>query len=150
MKPISAASEAALRDAMKRLLDGRPQTTDGRLTVTNLAEEAGLGRATVHRAPHILATYRKAARKSDGARWASSSLKGRVKSLTAKLATTRADMRGDIAELQSAVETMAHHIAVLTLQLDEKDREIARLTEAFARQSGATIIPLGRRPRADA
>jgi len=150
MKPISRATERSLQEAMERLLKGRPQKTDGRLTVTNLAMEAGVGRATAHRAPHVLAAFKDAARKSDGARWASSSLKGRVKTLSVKLAATRATMRADVGELQGAVETMAHHIAVLTLQLEERERKIERLTDQLARQPGATVIPIGRRQRSDA
>lgn len=48
-------SEAALRAAMARLLDGRPERTDGALTVSNLAREAGVSRATANRAVDLLA-----------------------------------------------------------------------------------------------
>lgn len=55
MKPISTQTEAALRAALARLVGGRPIRTDGRLSAANLAREAGVARATVHRAATVLA-----------------------------------------------------------------------------------------------
>jgi hypothetical protein len=52
--PVSAATEAKLRAAMQRLLDGTPQRTDGALTKENLAREGAVSHATVHRAETIL------------------------------------------------------------------------------------------------
>lgn len=54
---VSSASEAKLRDAMTRLLAGQPQHTDGALTKENLAREADVSHATVHRATGILAEW---------------------------------------------------------------------------------------------
>jgi hypothetical protein len=58
--PISHATEEALREAMARLLAGRPVKTDGHLTVVNLAIEAGVSRATANRAAGLLADFRRA------------------------------------------------------------------------------------------
>lgn len=63
MKPVSAATEQALREAMERLLDGRPRVADGRLTVMNLAIEAGVSRATANRAFEVLVAFRHAVAK---------------------------------------------------------------------------------------
>ncbi|MFG1466363.1 hypothetical protein V5F77_26315 [Xanthobacter sp. DSM 24535] len=60
MISISTATELALRAAMARLIDGRPNSTDGRLTVVNLAAEAGVSRATANRATTVLETFREA------------------------------------------------------------------------------------------
>lgn len=54
---VSEATEAALRRAMERLITGRPQITDGRLTKHNLWKEAGVSRATMNRAPGVLAEW---------------------------------------------------------------------------------------------
>jgi hypothetical protein len=45
------ANDPAIRSAMDRLLAGRPLHTDGRLTIKNLATEAGLSRQQVYRSP---------------------------------------------------------------------------------------------------
>ncbi|MGW0980349.1 hypothetical protein ACWD33_05860 [Streptomyces xiamenensis] len=55
--PVSAATETKLRDAMARLLAGEPWHTDGALTKENLAREAKVSHATVHRAEVILAEW---------------------------------------------------------------------------------------------
>lgn len=60
MKPVSTTTERALLDAMGRLLDGCPRVSDGKLTVVNLAIEAGVSRATANRAPKILEIFRQA------------------------------------------------------------------------------------------
>jgi predicted RNase H-like nuclease (RuvC/YqgF family) len=54
---VSPATEAKLRAAMQRLLDGTPLCTDRALTKENLAREAGVSHATVHRAQEILAKW---------------------------------------------------------------------------------------------
>ena len=54
---VSPATEAKLRAAMRRLLDGTPTRTDGALTKENLAREAEVSHATVHRAHEILVEW---------------------------------------------------------------------------------------------
>lgn len=53
----SANSEKKLRDAMTRLLHGKPIRTDGRLLKENLYREAGVSRATMNRAAAVLAEW---------------------------------------------------------------------------------------------
>lgn len=55
--PVSAATAGKLREAMARLLAGQPLYTDGALTKENLAREARVSHATVHRAQDILAEW---------------------------------------------------------------------------------------------
>ena len=54
---VSPKTAAALRAAMTRLVEGRPQRTDGRLTKENLYKEAQVSRATMNRAHAILAEW---------------------------------------------------------------------------------------------
>lgn len=58
--PVSQYTEQALRAAMNRLLAGSAVRSDGRLTVVNLAIEAGVSRATANRAAAVLAEFRRA------------------------------------------------------------------------------------------
>lgn len=55
--PVSAAIFAKLREAMARLLAGEPLHSDGALTKENLAREAQVSHASVHRAEDILAEW---------------------------------------------------------------------------------------------
>lgn len=54
---VSAPTERKLREAMARLLAGQPRNSDGALTKENLAREAGVSHATVHRAETVLADW---------------------------------------------------------------------------------------------
>lgn len=55
--PVSARTATKLREAMARLLAGQPLYTEGALTKENLAREAQVSHATVHRADDILAEW---------------------------------------------------------------------------------------------
>jgi hypothetical protein len=63
---VSPRAAKRLRDAMDRLLAGRPQRTDGRLIKDNLWKEAGLSRATMNRAVRIMAEWRSRVAECDG------------------------------------------------------------------------------------
>lgn len=54
---VSPETAAALRAAMNRLFEGRPQRTDGRLTKENLYKEAQVSRATMNRAHAVMAEW---------------------------------------------------------------------------------------------
>ncbi len=126
--PISQKTEGALRSAMKRLLEGTSVHTDGRLTIANLAREAGVSRATANRATVVLGEFRAAE-----ARFRSGSvagLKARIRKLEAEL---RAARGGELAELRVTVKALAQHIQSLALEGEEQRRVIAVLEEQIAR-----------------
>ncbi|KMK63940.1 MULTISPECIES: hypothetical protein [Rhodobacterales] len=126
--PVSQKTEDALRAAMKRLLEGASEHTDGRLSVANLACEAGVSRATANRATAVLAEFRAAE-----ARFRSGSvagLKARIRELEAEL---RAARGGELAELRATVKTLAQQIQVLALKGEEQRRLIAVLEAQIAR-----------------
>ncbi|MER9134033.1 MULTISPECIES: hypothetical protein [unclassified Mesorhizobium] len=122
MTALGPKSEAALRAAMERLLDGRPDRTDGALTVSNLAREASVSRATANRAVDLLAEFRAA--EARHRRSSPQALKDRVRSLEAELRAVRG---AEMAELRALTRTLAQHIQVLTLQVAERDAVIAGL-----------------------
>ncbi|MER8785508.1 hypothetical protein NKH60_30580 [Mesorhizobium sp. M1006] len=122
MTALGPKSEAALRAAMERLLDGRPDRTDGALTVSNLAREASVSRATANRAVDLLAEFRAA--EARHRRSSPQALKDRVRSLEAELRAVRG---AEMAELRALTRTLAEHIQVLTLQVAERDAVIAGL-----------------------
>lgn len=140
--PIGSKSVAALRAAMARLLDGRPERTDGALTVANLAREAGVSRATANRAVDLLAEFRAA--EARHRRSSPQALKDRVRSLEAELRAVRG---AEMAELRALTRTLAQHIQVLTLQVAERDEVIAGLQDELVRSNEAKVVPLRRSPR---
>ena len=54
---VSTRAAIALREAMERLLTGRPRRTDGRLIKDNLWKEAQVSRATMNRAHQLLSDW---------------------------------------------------------------------------------------------
>lgn len=145
MSALGAKSEAALRAAMARLLNGRPERTDGALTVSNLAREAGVSRATANRAVGLLAEFR--AVEARHRRSSPRALKERVRALEAELRAVRG---AEIAELRGCARTLAQHIQVLTLQIAERDAVIEGLRQELARSGNARVVSLRRAPRDDA
>lgn len=128
IQPVSQKIEAALRAAMSRLLEGTSEHTDGRLSITNLAREAGVSRATANRATAVLEEFRAAE-----ARFRSGSvagLKERIRELEADL---RAARSGEMAELRATIKTLAQQIQILALEGEEQRRLLAVLEEQIAR-----------------
>ena len=142
MTSLGPKSEAALRAGMARLLDGRPERTDGALTVSNLAREAGVSRATANRAIDLLAAFRAAEVRHR--RSSPQALKERVRFLEAELRAVRG---AEMTELRALTRTLAQHIQVLTLQVAERDEVIVGLQNELARSNEAKVVPLRRSPR---
>ena len=140
--PIGSKSEVALRAAMARLLEGRPERTDGALTVANLAREAGVSRATANRAADLLAEFRAAEARQR--RSSPHVLKQRIRTLEAELRAVRG---AEMAELRTLTRTLAQHIQMLTLQVAERDAVITRLQDELAQSRETTISPLRRSAR---
>jgi DNA-binding transcriptional ArsR family regulator len=140
-RPVSQKTEDALRVAMKRLLEGTSEYTDGRLTVANLAREAGVSRATANRATAVLAEFRVAE-----ARFRSGSvarLKARIRELEVEL---RAARGGEMAELRATVKTLAQQIQILALEGEEQRRLITVLEEQITR-ADPKVLPFKPPPK---
>ncbi|WP_411088079.1 hypothetical protein [Streptomyces sp. 061-3] len=130
---VSSRTERALRDAMERLFAGRPTRTDGKLTKNNLWREAGVSRATMNRATHVLADWdqyigQSPARVQD---------REQAEAITA-LRNDLRRARKDRDRLQDQVDAAATVIAALYA-------ENAALREQVSSQS-ATVVPLTPRP----
>ncbi|AMU24479.1 Uncharacterised protein [Mycobacteroides abscessus] len=106
-------SREEIRAAMERLLNGDAQHTDGRLTKTNLAVEAGVGRATLYRQHDLMAEWARRVTESDIAPPAASAA-ATIAHLTRQLADERSRRRESdrianglafvVAELYRALE----------------------------------------------
>jgi len=142
IKSICTVTETALREAMKRLLAGCPVKTDGRLTVANLAAEAGYSRATVYRAPNILWAF-EAATKTRG-RHSQTNAAKTTEALKTKIAALQSHEREELRELRTTTHVMAQHIQALTLAITERDRQIAALHDELSRTGERKVVALGR------
>ena len=134
---VSLTTEHKLRATMDRLCDGTSQRTNGRLTVSNLAKEAGVSRATANRAEAVLAEFhnrtialRETPEKLPGLRDQNHGLERRLTQMTA-------EKNQIIAGLQATVALLAQQIQALTLENE-------RLRTSMVR-SGGIVTELPRR-----
>jgi DNA-binding GntR family transcriptional regulator len=126
---VSAKTEQALRDAMERLLSGRPQHTDGKLTKNNLCREAGVSRATMNRATEILTEWD-------------------ARTTTSPAGTLRHQHATELAELRSKLRKSREECLTLQDQVDAAATVIMTLLaenaslREHATSGSATVIPL--------
>lgn len=112
----SASSEKKLRDAMTRLLDGKPMRTDGRLLKENLYKEAGVSRATMNRMTAVLAEWDQAVaepRPRDAE--------------SARKDVEIADLRRVVRELRSQVTDLQEQIVAASSVISTQHNEIMDL-----------------------
>jgi hypothetical protein len=131
MKPVSARTQSMLRDAMGRLVAGRPRVTDGRLTVANLAREAGVGRSTANRATDVLDAFH-----------ASTARVSPRRTPETDTAASRSCDAAEIAGLKATVTQLAQQVQRLALQSEEQRRVIVSLHAAIATATAGKVVPL--------
>lgn len=141
MTPVSAATLTSLRDAMARLLSDRPVRTDGRLTVANLAREAGVCRATANRAETVLKEFR-AARGDRPRSPVAKSSKARIKELEAEVTLLRGQERQEVCQLHQAVQIMAQQVQVLALAAAARTLHSAEAVDEADKTVRRNVVPL--------
>jgi DNA-binding MurR/RpiR family transcriptional regulator len=97
---------------MARLLEGRPDRTEGALTVANLARKAGVSRATANRAADLLAEFRAA--EVNHRRSSPQAMKQRIRALEAELRAVRG---AEMAELRA----LSREVSVIPLRRSSRD-----------------------------
>lgn len=107
-----ASSEGKLRAAMERLLEGRPERTDGRLIKENLYREAGVSRATMNRAPAVLEEW---TRRVDGTQPRDKEIENLKRQSTERRAEIR-QLRKRVKELEAQLTIAATAVAALHVE----------------------------------
>lgn len=138
-KPISAAAVSSIEAAMSRLLSrGGGQPT---YTIACLASEAGLSRATLYRAPELLARFRAASASPKREAKSPQSSTDRVHQLEAEIGMLRGRETEELRALRSSNRNMAQHIQALSLLVREQEKRIARLqAEPSESERGTTLV----------
>jgi uncharacterized protein Smg (DUF494 family) len=119
-----------LREAMARLVAGRPRVTDGRLSVANLAREAGVGRSTANRAVDVLDAFHKAAARVP-----------RPRDPEADTEAVRSRDAAEIADLKATVNQLAQQVQRMAMHDAEQRRAIDALRAALAEATVGKIVP---------
>lgn len=125
MSGVSAASDRALQEALVRLGERRPLRTNGALTVAGLAAEAGVSRSTANRsagaveALHSLQLTR-----------ASEAIPERCpfddRQARREVAELRRRHAEKVAALERAIDTLAQHVQVLSLDNERLRHALAK------------------------
>jgi DNA-binding MurR/RpiR family transcriptional regulator len=119
-----------LQEAMGRLVAGRPRVTDGKLTITNLAREAGVGRSTANRAIEVLEAFHLSAAR----------VPARRKPET-DAATGRSRDAAEIAGLKATVNQLAQQLQRLAVHGEAQRRAISSLHAALEAATAGKVVP---------
>jgi hypothetical protein len=120
---VNHESERQLRAAMDRLLAGTPFRSNGCLTVSALAAEAGLSRRTAGRAKGVLRDFRAAVERRDAPSLPDHESKARQ----AELDNMRAKLReknAEVARLRAELTTLACRVALLSEENEQLRRHV--------------------------
>ena len=123
---------------MARLVAGRPRVTDGRLTVANLAREAGVGRSTANRAVDVLDVFRAAVNQVP-----------RQRSPEIDTAAGRSRDAAEIATLKGTVNQLAQQVQRLALLAPSSARRSMPCALPWPRPRLARWCHFRRRRRSD-
>jgi chromosome segregation ATPase len=136
--------EKKIQAALHRLTYGRPEITDGQLTITNLCTEAGISRASFYRSP-LADQIKKLINDPASPRPELEDLRQQVKDLKNGDKALRSQHASQVRELRQQVKTYANQVQVLALhisQLQDDNHRLLRRLETV----GDNVTPLsGRR-----
>jgi outer membrane murein-binding lipoprotein Lpp len=130
-----------IQAAYDTLTAGRPGTTDGQLTVTNICAEAGISRASFYRSPLAARIRADLADPASTRRPEAEQLRARVHELTATDKQLRSKHAAEIRDLRATVRTYANQIQILTLRVSQLEDDSKQLASRL-QHAGDNITPL--------
>jgi hypothetical protein len=134
---VSQTTERKLRDAMERMCSGTSRYTDGQLTVSNLAKEAGVSRATANRAEAVLVEFHNRITTLQETPEKLPGLRDQNRELERRLAQVTIEKNQVIAGLQATVNLLAQQVQALTLENEQlrlsATRSASNVTELLRR-----------------
>jgi outer membrane murein-binding lipoprotein Lpp len=132
-----------IQAAYDTLTAGRPGTTDGQLTVTNICAEAGISRASFYRSPLAGRIRADLAHPGSTRRPDTEQLRVKVRELTAADKQLRSKHAAEIRDLRATVRTYANQIQILTLRISQLEDDSNQLAGRL-QHAGDNITPLNR------
>jgi|HubBroStandDraft_3_1064219.scaffolds.fasta_scaffold286248_1 hypothetical protein len=140
----SPSAETRLQAALLRLQTGRPEHTDGRLTVKNLCAEAQVPRASFYRSARA-AEFQQLLN-DPGQQPQAEQQRRQASQRKAADKEERSQNAADLREAREQVKIYANHIQVLTLRLTQLAEEHAQLLARVERDAGIARLPAPRQP----
>lgn len=120
---VSERTATALRSAMHRLLNGRSERTDGRLSKANLGREAQISHATLHRAKTILREWETAVAQAHTLTREPVTHNAELSALRTEITTAKAEnsrLRRQLDAAATVISTLHHENIALRAQLAEQ------------------------------
>lgn len=130
----------AIMTAFERLMQGRPELSDGAVTVTNICTEAGISRASYYRSP-TAPVIRTLLTAPDTTRPELDELREEVKRLRHAERALRREHATQLRELKDTNATYANHIQLLTLANTQLRGENHQLRQQAARHTNLRVLP---------
>ncbi|MEU9888452.1 hypothetical protein [Sphaerisporangium sp. NPDC051011] len=137
--PGLAELDRRLMDTFERLMLGRPELTDGTVSVSNVCTEAGVSRASYYRSP-VAAAVKQILAAPAIARPEIEELKAEITRLWKDDHRLRSEKADETRELTGTVSTYADHIQVLTLRNAELEEE--RILRTRLERAADNVTPL--------
>ncbi|WP_247257120.1 hypothetical protein [Pseudomonas moorei] len=126
----TSKTKQKLIDALDRIIRGRPVRTDAKLTPSNVAKEAEVGRATLYRFPEILEDITRAQNNLSATE--PTHLIDTVKRLKSELGILHREENAKAREYKEIAVRCAQHIQALALALRIRDGELAERDKLIA------------------
>jgi hypothetical protein len=125
--------------AFERLMQSRPEVTDGTITATNICLEAGVSRASYYRSP-VAALVKDILAAPQTRRPELDELHEEVKPLRQAERTLRRDHAAGVREFKDTTASYANHIQLLTLTNAELREENQRLRQQADKHGNVHVL----------
>jgi AcrR family transcriptional regulator len=129
---MTSDTDARIQEAFERLMLGRPEITDGALTISNICAEAGVSRASYYRSSRA-AAIKRLLDAPQTQRPEVEDLRDQVKQLKKADRQLRADHAAEVRELRETVKVYANQIQVLALHAAQLRDDNYRLHTSLAK-----------------
>lgn len=144
-------TEQQLIDALDRLVAGKPEKSDGRITQSNIALEAGVSRATFNRYQTVVDEYRKVKHRSEFGELSrpftleekNLELQESNTGLRRKLSREKSEYEQQLARARQEIYVLNMALQARDKTIAEKDRAVAELKRKLADQGRSIPSHLG-------
>jgi chromosome segregation ATPase len=116
-----------VKAAFERLKTGRPELSDGRLSVTNVCLEAGVSRASFYRCAQAAEIRQALADPASKPQPEAEELRAQARALQQAETALRAQHATEVRELRATVATYANQIQLLALHAEQLQADNQRL-----------------------
>lgn len=120
-----------IMDAIERIMEGRPASTDGVVSITNICAEAAISRASYYRSP-VAPLMRQLLNAPDTVLPETERLRRNLHQLTRENRQLRRDQASEVRELRDTIKNYANQIQVLALRNAELTADNERLLTGLA------------------